>query len=1005
MEPTGVANRSHQNGSQRSLLPRTLQGLFLTKRRTALLLFTAALVALGIMNMIGRNRFFLVIDGGGWEQAGGALVLERLDPSGGLAQAGARKGDELVAVERTPISGRLELEYVLYVLQPKETMRYTVRRAGESFDLTVPLRRTKSDIQIYYFLCGVGFTFLGIGLVVLARKPTEDISILFYLLCLTFFSHYTFTKSVNPLDRLAYVYATLDTLALAVLPAVFLQFCASFPRPKLWSERSARLRAANYLVPLALAVLALLAMFVPLHWVPSSWGAAGLVLMRALETLDRAQLFYFMIGLVGGLLMLMRSYRRAPSIIERKQLTWIISGVALGYAPFYAFYVLPYALGWPPPAWTGLMVLPMGLIPLSFLYAIVKYKLMDVEIFLKRGAVYTLATTVGLLAYLGSFFLLSKIHSGDPLMLAAIATILVALLFEPLRSRIQVSLDKMFYRDRYSFRRTMIEFSHELNVESDLGALVDKVLTQVRETLNLAEVALFTPQGDGGRLAMLKSTHPAYGVGSALSAALSRMLLERAQQRDALVYEDPQALLDSYAADEPLLRALDIRCFIPFKVKEQTIALLALGRKRSGDFVNSEDLELLQTLANHAAMAMENARLYQNLRGQMQTVERLKEYNVNIVESIDVGVLVLDLDNQITGWNRSLEQITQVPRSAALGRPLEALFETDFVNDVAGLTRRSRFEPKEIFHLYRHRMCTKGGTELTANLSIAPLIGQEQETYGTVVILEDISERLKLEDQLMQSEKLASIGMLAAGVAHEVNTPLTGISSYAQMLKQKYPPEHPDRKLLERIENQTFRASRIVNALLNLAHQKQPELAVIDLHLVLNETLALLEHELKRGKIRVLRELDPKLPQVLGDSNKLQQVFLNLVLNSRDAMPDGGSVTLRTRLDGERVVVEVADTGVGIPPEALPKIYDPFFTTKRVGQGTGLGLALSYGIVQEHNGSIEVASEVGRGTTMTLSFPAAPARRSARRPAKVGAGGGREQTTPAALSAKPMSES
>jgi PAS domain S-box-containing protein len=589
-------------------------------------------------------------------------------------------------------------------------------------------------------------------------------------------------------------------------------------------------------------------------------------------------------------------------------------------------------------------------------------------------------------------------------MLAAIATILVAFLFEPLRRRIQVSLDKVFYRDRYSFRRTLVDFSHELNVESDLGALVDKVLTQVRETLNLAEVALFSPQGESGRLVALQSTHPQFGAAAALSSELGRLLLERSQQRDALVYEDPQFLLDSYPEDAPLLRALDIRCFIPFKVKQQTIALLALGRKRSGDFVNSEDLELLQTLANHAAMAMENARLYQNLRGQVQTVERLKEYNVNIVESIDVGVLVLDLDNQVTGWNRSLEQITKVPRQDAVGRPLDALFDADFVSAVAGLTHRSRFEPKEIFHLYRHPLRTRDGQSVIANLSIAPLIGQEQETYGTVVILADISERVKLEDQLVQSEKLASIGMLAAGVAHEVNTPLTGISSYAQLLLQKYPAEHPDRKVLERIESQTFRASRIVNALLNLARQKQSELAPLDLHMILAETLALLEHELKKSRVKVARELAADLPAVLGDSNKLQQVFLNLILNSRDAMPEGGTVTLRTRFHSGRVEVEVADTGAGIPPEALPKIYDPFFTTKRIGEGTGLGLALSYGIVRDHGGTIEVESEVGRGTTMTLNFPPAPMRRGAKRPLQVAHAAGREAAPPAALSAKPSHE-
>jgi signal transduction histidine kinase len=206
-------------------------------------------------------------------------------------------------------------------------------------------------------------------------------------------------------------------------------------------------------------------------------------------------------------------------------------------------------------------------------------------------------------------------------------------------------------------------------------------------------------------------------------------------------------------------------------------------------------------------------------------------------------------------------------------------------------------------------------------------------------------------------------------VAHEVNTPLTGISSFTQMLLEGASPEDPKTAMLEKIERQTFRAAKIVNGLLNLARPAQVDSGPCDVNTVINDVLALLEHQFKNGSISVRKELAPIAPVVQGIEHKLQQVFLNLFLNARDAMPKGGWLTIVTRQEDGRAVVEVGDTGSGIPADQLSRIYDPFFTTKAIGKGTGLGLSITYGIVQEHGGTISCDSQVGQGTRFSIHLP------------------------------------
>jgi signal transduction histidine kinase len=268
----------------------------------------------------------------------------------------------------------------------------------------------------------------------------------------------------------------------------------------------------------------------------------------------------------------------------------------------------------------------------------------------------------------------------------------------------------------------------------------------------------------------------------------------------------------------------------------------------------------------------------------------------------------------------------------------------------------------------------KAARESIVNMAIAPLVAKDFQEIGRLIIFDDITDRDDLERRLVQADKLSSIGLLAAGVAHEVNTPLAVISTYAQMLTKQVSGDEQKSKLLEKIAKQTFRASEIVNSLLNFSRTSPTEFIELDLNRVIRETTNLVEHQFEKAGVVTELTLADSLPPILGNPGKLQQVFLNLFINARDAMQGGGALRVRSWKDDTVAHIEIADSGQGIAPENLSRIYDPFFTTKGAKKGTGLGLSITYGIVQEHNGVIEVESEPDRGTRFHLEFPSVASR-------------------------------
>jgi PAS domain S-box-containing protein len=933
-----------------------------------------ALVCLAIVNVaLVKTWHGELEDGVLWRDDRGAVVALDVAPAAPGALAGIQPRDTLAAIDRRPIEHASQLT-ALFRRSPSRVLPYTIVRAGRPMTVVVTLQTTPGAAQgLYFSLALVGILAITVGASVRLRRPHDSATLHFFWLTVAFFGVLSFTPS-GRYDHLDYFFDWADLVARIVLPPLFLHFALVFPdRPHPW------VRTANgrYALPFLYApavVLGVTRVLVLLRRLPS------LDISATLQGIERVAYGYLAVCLLGGLLLMVRALRRLRSVTARRQLRWIVWGSTVGAVPFVLLYVVPLLFDRIPPYAQYTAVL-LGCIPLAFASAIVRYRLMDVEVIIKKGLGAAAVVLLLTLIYSGTLQLVSLVigpNDANRSFWALMATLIVALVAPSLRHAIQAALDRLYYRDRYDYRRALVSFARELNSDLDLSRLSTRLVERIRETLGIDHIALFLADHAGA----LTPVASAGFEGPARPIDLASALGARLASGQTVAIDDPVPARRLTGEEALEWREIGLFSFVPCTSNEATIAVIALGRRAHGEPLSSEDMTLLGAVAAQAATALENARLYDQLSGKANEIERLRQFSDSVVESLTDGLIVVDLDDRVRRWNRSIEAVSGVDRVEALGRRLDTLFSRPFLEALQGARRESP-AGATLFRVPLDAERAAGKRERLVNVAVSPFYTDEQVQAGWIIVLEDITERANLEEQLRLSEKMAAIGLLAAGVAHEVNTPLTGISSFTQMLLDTADPEDPKTQLLEKIERQTFRAAKIVNSLLNLARPSGGETGPVDLNTTIGDVVALLEHQFRMSHIQVRRDLWPAPIVVRGVEYKLQQVFLNLLLNARDALPKGGWISVRSAIEGRDAVIELADTGVGIPSEHIARIYDPFFTTKSEGRGTGLGLSVTYGIVQEHGGTLTCESQVDQGTRFRLVLPVMS------RPAAEPAGAGR----------------
>ncbi len=959
------------------------------------LVITVLFIVGGALNLSQRaNNSLPPTDGVLWVQRSDGVYAEKVDSGGAASRAGISSGDKLLAIiygdQRDELVSPAAVPMYLDAAGVGGNLTYFFEKPAYSFgnnryyaDLrnidSVP-RWTPSII----FLAFVGIVWLGVGLFVLFKQGSRLPFVLhFASFCLAAFVFHLY-QPIGTGQDFDLAVQLLDSIAFALFVPLFVHFCFRYPvRSEVFDE--ARWKTILIYAPAALLIAANLFFAIVPLLLPEASAVALInfaVSIKFFPILNWSLLLHFVAGITVGAGILLWRFLTNRQALVRQRLKWAMWGTIVSVLPILALQIARLFVYLPDDTLTvALTTLPLALIPLSFGHSVVRYRLMDVDVVVRRAVVYAM-TTVAIAMMIGAVALgLVFLAVGDNLtrteitlrvLIAIIAMAAIVMLSEPLKNFLQERVNRYFYGERYDLRQGLLDFGRTLSATTAMDPLLTALTERLIQVLDVEKVAVFIETEPGQyKIARSVGLSETYHIPADFKQMIRQKSSENGIVRaDQIEMHDPERANGNGTG--PMGIRQELHYFVPCVVRSKMVAVIGLGRASDGSLLTSEDLEILRTVSGYIAVAIENSRLYQEQQEQTEELALLKDFNESIVESVNVGLLAVDVDGRITRCNSTFESLMQMSRHETVGKLVDEVFDESFAQNLNNILGRSRWRLTEIRNAYKLHAYDSQGKSLILNVAVAPLLSPSSGQTGAIIVLENVTSRIKLEETLQQSEKLSSIGLLAAGVAHEVNTPLTGVSSYTQMLLGMIPDTDPKHTLLLKMQRQTDRATNIVGNLLNFSRTGNAiEWSEIDVNKLLDDTLQLLEPQLRRSNIVIHKAYAEAPPRVSGNSGKLQQVFTNLILNARDAMVGGGTIILTTSTDAGEVKIEVADSGEGISQENLKKIFDPFFTTKGVGNGTGLGLAVTYGIVQEHAGTIEAFSEEQNGATFRLSIPAA----------------------------------
>jgi two-component system NtrC family sensor kinase len=850
------------------------------------------------------------------------------------------KDDILVMVDKFVIKNQVDL---YRAITGKKFSAYEIERNGILKVVGVPIS-TRYTPLTYYILAFSGILMILLSLrilnITLEEKKGFSPPANFYLLALSFSGFLIFspTGSYHTSD---FVYLILDRVSFFAFPALLLHYSLYFPiKSRLLRKFNPKfLRLCIYTVPFTLLLL-------NIFFLISSITQSNMDnLILSINHFRRLSLRYFAFYLYLSLGLFIISNVTLILYKRRKKFLLPLAGIVTSMTSLLVFNFILSVSETP----LNLSLILLVFLPLSVTYYLGHRQFTDIENVIKK----TVAVTFIFPFIFGIYFFLETNIEQNKLLgiFWSITAVLTAgLLYKPIENTAHQYFEKLFFRSTFNFKKKLKELMASLPTERDLHSLSISFLNTINNGFQLRNSSFF--------IHFRKNVF--YSLPRKEKILLSSNFRRDLFKSNSLVLYTASEFQKRYPKDYREMKKLDYFQFLPLKTAGKLVGVVAFGPKKDNTYLSVEDWELLFNISSSLSLSVENASLYSELKTQFEEISLLKEFNENIIENINLGIVVLTGLNTIKTWNSIMEMKFKIQASEALNKKAYALFGSEVWKKI--------YNQKEEISAVENVTIEIGGEELIFDVYISPLKDNMGKQMGTILAFEDVTEKIFIRNQLITSEKMASLGLLSAGIAHEVNTPLTGISSYCQLILDT--PEDPEnRDLIYKIQEQVQRANKIIRSLLDFSRQKGEQPIELDLNQILNESIALVEHKIKQKNIMLKRDYDFK-HKIYGFSSRFQQMFINLLINACDAVQHPkGVISITGTETNTELWIRVKDNGAGIDPAHLDKIFDPFFTTKGEGKGTGLGLSIVYTIVEEHYGEIKANSKLGKGTTFTITFP------------------------------------
>ena len=893
-------------------------------------------------------------DGVVWAERVSGVEAVRVSPGSPADLAGILSGDRLLSIEAVEVTHAQQVAVLLWGRGGIPTTYRVLRADRAETRRLIPLPSGEEN-RVFYYLCVVGILALGAGALAAWKLPGEPASRPLFLLTVALYLILVFSPSGRA-GAIDWAFYWGDLAGRLAVPPLLIHFIL-----RVGEETASRRGRPHRLVALYLPALLLLGLnfyLIPLRGAlrfPDPFGAV--------RVKDRLEILYLALLSSAAVVLLLTRLWTATRARLRWRLRWVALSAAAGLFPICILYLIPKAIGLPTGAVGEIAVFPLALAPLGFAAALFQERTVDLDQTL-RGAV---RVALGGAALLGGGLALSWALGNRPggrpdagvltevILPLAGSALLTILLRRPMRRL----ADRMLGRTPPETARALVEFRTVLNGELHLEVLSRRFLRRLEEVLGLERAVLLVREGSQEEFRPVPAADPPGFSAIRIGPAAARRLAAR----ESILLAAEGGALPAEARER--LCASGGRYLFPMSVHGDLKAMLVVGFRRDGSPLGSSALEVIAALAAQAARSVDGARLYREIEERVAVEKRLRARSQGILEASRIGILLADGDGKVTAANRAAGEIlgrhdlTDAPLEEVLPRGLLLL-----------LDRRGRRVPREGGggRVFRYSFGTADGRTRIINVTRAPLSGETGP--GRVYTIDDVTEEVLREEKVLRQEHLASVGLLASQVAHEVTTPLTGIASYAQILMSRLSSRLPEMDLLRKIEAQAFRAAGIAGSVLNFARRREGEPPqTFEPGEVIAECLTLFEPHLKGRRIRMTMERAAPLPLIRGHRGRVQQIVMNLLLNAADALPGGGEVRLEIDRQDGYLRLRVSDNGVGIPADVLPRIFEPFFTARPDGKGTGLGLAVVRQIVREHGGELRVESIPQSGTTFTVLLP------------------------------------